>query len=190
MQYKVLGFSSVVRQNNKWQKINLNIFWLNAEEQQSACLNRIKNKSLKHSSIKKKVTVFIIMKTPLLSSPYIEASHLPLLVVILPYILISCTVLIHSSWFFLFMPSYSSTFLSSVLLGQSLVRRRRSGLAVTSELCLPVLQEVFNLSGQTLELLLKICLHGPLQLRTSKRIVMHIDYRFLSDLLSDWWLFS
>lgn len=79
-----------------------------------------------------------------------------------------------------FLHTLSFFFPSSVLLRQSLVRRRRSGLAVTSDLWLPVLQEVLNLSGQTLEPLLKICLHGPLKLarerERDKTTVIHIDF--------------
>ena len=58
---------------------------------------------------------------------------------------------------------------SSVLLWQSFVRGRRPGLAVTSDLRFPVLQEVSNLSRQTLELLLELLLHVALQLERERR---------------------
>lgn len=52
---------------------------------------------------------------------------------------------------------------------------------MTSDLGLPVLQEVFDLSRQTLELLLEICLHGSLQLeRKDEKGLIQMYHEHLS----------
>lgn len=56
----------------------------------------------------------------------------------------------------------------SVFLWQSVMRGRRSGLALTPDLCLSILQKVSNLPRQTLKLLLKLGLNHALQLRKMK----------------------
>lgn len=48
------------------------------------------------------------------------------------------------------------------------MRGRRSGLALTPDLCLSILQKVSNLPRQTLKLLLKLGLNHALQLRKMK----------------------
>lgn len=58
----------------------------------------------------------------------------------------------------------------SVLLRQSLVWRAWPGLAVTPDFCPPLLQEFLNFSRQTVEFLLKVCLHGSLQLEKDTEI--------------------
>lgn len=56
----------------------------------------------------------------------------------------------------------------SVFLWQNVMRGRRSGLALTPDLCLSILQKVSNLPRQTLKLLLKLGLNHALQLRKMK----------------------